>query len=607
MARTTPVAIVGLGSRGLSVLERIVTHAKRAGPAAGGFRVHLIDPTGAGAGVHGTGQPDYLLLNTTCAQVSMFPDEHTVGDERDEPGPNLYDWATARGLRIAGDGFTVGPSGRAIRPHDFLPRRVLGEYLGWFLGELRRRAPSHVDLVFHRAEAVDVTGDLRVVLSDGSAVDVDFVYLTTGYTPNGPADPALPGHERFLPGPYPLPDRLDPVAPGESVAVAGFGLSAIDVVSAATIGRGGRFTGGAYEPSGREPVIYLYSRSGVPCRARPLVVEFGPPYRPLVFTPEAIDGLRADRGGPLDFDRDVLPLVHTEMHIAFRRCQARLAGGDAAVADLERAFVTDGVPTVLARAGNPFDPSGNFLGTGGLLLDDSGAYAKWFAEVLRRDLDEGLLGFAGSPVKAGLDIVRALRDTFRYVVDFGGLTDESLDEFNRTTVPLMNRAVVGPQYERHAELLALMAAGVVHVPFGPAPRVEWSVDSGKWTVSSTQLAVPYAAEVDWLLNGHMPGPSVAASASPLVTALYRAGRLRPHRPESLVVHGVDVDRDLHPFDAQGLPERRIWVLGPLIEGATFYTNLVPSPGAFSRPFHDAHRIVVAMREAVDASAPVVVR
>jgi hypothetical protein len=38
----------------------------------------------------------------------------------------------------------------------------------------------------------------------------------------------------------------------------------------------------------------------------------------------------------------------------------------------------------------------------------------------------------------------------------------------------------------------------------------------------------------------------------------------------------------------------MWVIGPLCEGATFYTNLVPSPGVYSRPIADAHRCAAAL-------------
>jgi uncharacterized NAD(P)/FAD-binding protein YdhS len=613
------VAIVGLGSRGLSVLERIVTLAKRAGPSAGEVLVELVDPSCAGAGVHDTAQPDYLLLNTTCGQVSMFPDACTVGDEVDQPGPSLHEWVTERGLRLADDGFTVGPTGRPIRPTDFLPRRVLGGYLGWFLDQVRLRAPGHVRLRPHRAAAVDIStepdGGLVVALSDGATLPVDYAFLTTGYTPNDGARPGSAAATRTVPEPYPLPERVADVAPGQSVAIGGFGLSAMDLMSAFTVGRGGRFVADGprqrYLPSGLEPTLLFYSRSGVPCRARPLVVEFGPRYRPLVFTAAGIDALRAVRGGPLDFDRDVLPLVLTEMRIAYRRCEARCAGADAEHA-LERELAgADGGAAVLdlvdvldrldARLGR-FDPAAAFDGSAGMLLDDSAAYQRWLAGVLRSDLADGLLGFTRSPVKAALDILRDLRDLLRYAVDFGGLTDSSLDAFIGRTVPAVNRAVVGPQYERHTELLALMAAGIASVPFGPAPTVSWTERAGRWTVASSRLAEPYAREVDWLVSAHVDLPGVESSGSPLLRALHAKGWIRPHRPGSRYVRGIDVDRDQHPVTVRGEAEPRLWVLGPLCEGATYYNNLVPSPNVYSRPIFDAHRCVAAMFAAVRAGA-----
>jgi len=603
MTRETSVAVVGLGSRGLGVLERIVTLAKLAGPGAGRVRVEVVDPTCAGSGVHETGQPDYLLLNTTAGQVSMFPDACTVGDEVDEPGPNLWEWVTARGLRMAEDGFTIGRVGREIRPTDFLPRRVLGEYLSWFLQQVLSRAPEHVSVALHRASAVDLTsepdGTLTVDLSDGGRMNVQHAFLTTGYTSN---DTAAAGHPRLIPAPYPLPSRAEGVAPGQSVAVGGFGLSAMDLMSCLTVGRGGRFVGYGgeleYRPSGDEPTLLFYSRSGVPCRARPLVVEFGPKCRPLVFTPAVIDDLRRERGGPLDFDADVLPLVLAEMRIAYRRCQARRAGDldelESRLAEAAGLAELTALLDELDRRHGPFDARATFDGTTDMLLDDSAAYQKWLADVVGQDLAEGVLGFTGSPLKAGLDIMRELRDTFRYVVDFGGLTTESLEAFNRRTVPAVNRAVVGPQFERHSELLALMAAGIAHVPFGPAPTVTWNEAAGRWTIASTQLAIPHSREVDWLVSAHVEPPAVASSASPLLRAMHAKGWIRRHLPSSRYVLGIDVDSDMHPLDGDGRPDPRLWALGPLCEGATFYNNLVPSPNTWSRPVHDAHRCVTAM-------------
>lgn len=626
MARTLSTAIIGLGSRGLSVFERIVTLAKKAGPWLGEVEVHIIDPRCDGAGVHDTGQPDYLLLNTTCSQVSMFPDSHTVGTDVDGPGPSLYQWVIERGLRVGADGFTVGSSGRPIRPTDFLPRRVLGEYLGWFLAQVLARAPGNVRVTMHRADAIDISsepdGSLSITLSDGGRVPTGYAFLTTGYTPNAAALlGAPPATSRVIAEPYPLPERLACVAAGQSVAIGGFGLSAMDMMSCLTVGRGGRFintgrpvdagpladTGPladaprlTYLPSGSEPTILLYSRSGVPCRARPLVTEFAARYEPLVLTRTAVDSLRTARGGRLDFDADVLPLLYTEMRIAYRRCEARCAGGEAERKLLHEFAIAEAEPGIDAvldemddRLGR-FDAPATLDGAAGMARSDHTAYQTWLADTLRRDLTEGVLGFAGSPVKAALDILRDMRDSIRYIVDFGGLTDHSLEAFNSTTIPLMNRAVVGPQYERHAELLALIDAGVARIPFGPAPTVTWAPEANRWRVTSTRLDVPYEEDVDWLAAAHVRMPGVESSASPLIGALHGKGWITPYRPGSGQVTGIDVDRDQHPVGIDGHSARLLWVLGPLCEGATFYNNLVPSPNAHSRPVFDAHRCVVAM-------------
>jgi hypothetical protein len=354
--------------------------------------------------------------------------------------------------------------------------------------------------------------------------------------------------------------------------------------------------------------MLFYSRSGTPCRARPLVTEFGPKYRPLVLTHVAIDEMRVARGGPLDFQVDVMPLVFAEMRVAYRRCEARLAGGDAE-ADLLRRLRSASDPTALGalldeldvRHGT-FDAEGIFDGTHGMSLTDADGYEKWMLEVIEADLREGVQGFAGSPLKAGLDILRDLRDTMRYIVDFGGLTKASLEDFNGRIVPLINRAVVGPQFERHSELAALIRSGLAHVRLGPAPRIAYDAGAQRWALESTLLAAPFRAEADWLCAGHVGLPAVTSSASPLVCSLFGSGRLRPYMPGSRCVKGADVDADQHPRDRDGRPDRRIWVLGPLCEGATFYTNLVPSPQVYSRPVYDAHRCVAAMFASLSETA-----
>lgn len=596
MTETGSVAIIGLGPRGLNVLERVLALAEQAGKR---LRIELIDPVGDGAGMHAMDQPDYLLLNTICSQVSMFPDRCSVGDTVRLTGPSLYEWAQDRELRIAEDGYSVGAHGRRIKPWDFLPRRLFGEYLGWFMKLLLDRLPVGVEVRLHRSEATrlaEVGEQLRIELSSGEEISVGHVFLALGYPDNATVEHPS---GRLIGRPYPMPERLSRIAMGHTVAISGFGLTAMDALSCLTVGRGGRYerrSGGLrYLPSGAEPRLLFYSRSGRPCRARPRVLRYGPGYRPLLFTPAGIDRLRAEHGGTLDFDRHVWPLVLGELRIAFRRAEAR-AFGETADKQLEQRLteatyagrLEQLLDSLDAERGR-FNPEHLLDGSQPMSLADSAGYQAWLATELATDLAEGELGLQGSVIKQTLDILRELRDTFRYAVDFGGLTPKSNRRFFQHTTSVLNRAVVGPQFERHEEFLALLHLGVAEVPFGPDPVVSWDRGTESWSLESQRLARPHVDRADWLLAGRTDLPAVGSSASPLVAALFRQGGIRPNPAADPQLAGIEVDQNQHPISATGESDRRIWVLGPLCEGSTFYNNLVPSPGCYSRPIVDAHR------------------
>ena len=77
-----------------------------------------------------------------------------------------------------------------------------------------------------------------------------------------------------------------------TVAVSGMGLVAVDVVTALTIGRGGEFVengdGLRYRPSGREPRLQLFCRSGLPFTAKSVTgVDRTDVYKPVICTPQA--------------------------------------------------------------------------------------------------------------------------------------------------------------------------------------------------------------------------------------------------------------------------------------------------------------------------------
>ena len=86
------------------------------------------------------------------------------------------------------------------------------------------------------------------------------------------------------------------MAPGSPVAVAGMGLVGFDMFTALTSVGAGRYEDVGdrknYVPSGREPVIYLYSRSGIPyCAKSAHGIDSYGDYQPVVCTPEGIKAL----------------------------------------------------------------------------------------------------------------------------------------------------------------------------------------------------------------------------------------------------------------------------------------------------------------------------
>jgi len=178
----TEFAIVGLGPWGLCVLERTVSRARR---ISNSVRVHVVEPGQLGGGVYSKEQPDYLVLNNPCGQLSLYA---SADDEKPPYAVGLYEWAIATGYRWLGWRCAIGQGGTEILPTDYLPRRLMGEYLAWFYATLIEDAPPNLEIVRHAAAAVDISPEIggreTVTLSNGTRVSVEHVVLTSGHTWN---------------------------------------------------------------------------------------------------------------------------------------------------------------------------------------------------------------------------------------------------------------------------------------------------------------------------------------------------------------------------------------------------------------------------------------
>ena len=128
-------AIIGLGSWGLCVLERTVSRARM---TTATVRVHVIQPGPPGGGVYSLDQPDYLVLNNACGQLSLYASPDGVTEPLSAALEQLVGLILRRllgggvGLGVVAD---VGErDARAGVAEDATERECVGVVLGTLVG-----------------------------------------------------------------------------------------------------------------------------------------------------------------------------------------------------------------------------------------------------------------------------------------------------------------------------------------------------------------------------------------------------------------------------------------------------------------------------------------
>src|SRR5262245_17252556 len=144
------VAVVGVGPRGLSVLERLCAN-ERAGSPHSEVVVHVVDPAAPGAGaVWRTDQSRHLLMNTVASQITLYTDESSRIDGPVEPGPSLWEWAASL---TSADDETLAEAA-TLGPNSYPTRAFYGTYLHECFRRIVANAPAQVSVRVHRSHAV---------------------------------------------------------------------------------------------------------------------------------------------------------------------------------------------------------------------------------------------------------------------------------------------------------------------------------------------------------------------------------------------------------------------------------------------------------------------
>ena len=621
--REVAVCIVGVGPRGLSLVERLCANAADCGVRSV-VRVHVVDPYPPGAGRvwRPTQAPD-LLMNTVTSQVTVFTDASVRMQGPVVPGPSLYEWSRrllespppGTDERLLAEAWTLGP--------DSYPTRAFyGHYLEWAFRWVVQNAPAEIAVTVHSARAVALEtgpdGRQSVTLDDGVRLDgLAAVVLTQGHVSvePSPAEERLATFARahrlvYRPPANPAEVDLAEIRPGEAVGLRGLGLNFFDYMALLTAGRGGRFTGppGAltYQPSGQEPVLYAGSRRGVPYHARG-ENEKGPHGRhvPMLLTPSTVAALsqRAVLEGGLQFTRDLWPLIAREVETVYYTTLLRAAGRDRTASWLGDRYLDcpagEAMAALLDRAGIPAEQRWDWdrLTTpyAGRRFTGPADFRDWLLDYLLADARHARAGNVRGPLKAALDVLRDLRNEVRLLVEHGGLAARShQQELDRWYTPLNAFLSIGPPVRRVDEMIALIEAGVLHV-LGPGTRL--TTESGRPGFVLSASAVPDSAVlVRTLIEARLPETNLHRTADPLLRRLFAEGRCAAYRvgapgADGYQTGGLAVSRrPNHLLDAAGRPHPRVFAFGVPTESVHWVTAAGARPGVDSVSLADADAI-----------------
>ena len=158
---------------------------------------------------------------------------------------------------------------------------------------------------------------------------------------------------------------------------------------------------------------------------------------------------------------------------------------------------------------------------------------------------EAMLEGSAGPIKAAYETLRAWHDAYGHRVSRSSL--DSFLDFQGSMANRVKAAVTGPPVTRLRELLALMDAGLVRIPFGPSPIVEPDAEGG-FSIRSTRLDQPFVLKVDHLVRGHLSEPTIERTQSTLLRHLVERGRIQPGRYGAVPVGSIDLTTDCHPID-----------------------------------------------------------
>lgn len=566
------VAIIGVGPRGISVLERIAAALNTISRPQQGLTIHLVEDSQMGAGnVWRTDQTRTLCMNTLAGAVTIFTEPGSTVTAPVVEGPLQFDWIRL----LRGDEDLSGIPEKAIElfrtyppaasvAEDFKqeladtviqsnPSRALyGAYLRWAFDVALQLLPQWVKVEQHNTRAIGIRedGDRDVITLDNSEmISADSTVLAVGWqTPAFNAEEqsilaALEEHPDLAwvkPG-NPVEQDASLIPAGEQVLVRGLGMGFFDIMALTTIDRGGIFhedpstrSGLRYEASGEEPHFVISSGRGYPYLPKSDYKSL-PPGAKLARLKAVIAAINAQNRGvaSINYDAEVWPAVARDAYEAYYETLNSISPEsirtnlDKIVEIIDEVDV-DKLPKALAaHTDDVFNLHDWEFPLAGINESVEALTAR-IADGMARDIRHAVAAW-DSPLKSALWSISASRKPSSILGAEGRLTFESRRNRFAAVMAIGQMVGSGPPLFRTRELLALVDAGFAHFA-GARPRL--SVNDGKWQITSpTTGDTPLQARV--LVDAWMHNPDVRRNADPLALSLEDADRVRPFNDYSI--------------------------------------------------------------------------
>ncbi|MGL5688049.1 MAG: FAD/NAD(P)-binding protein, partial [Weissella cibaria] len=184
------IVLVGAGPRNLSLVERLMAHAKSTTEPVD---ITLYDPFPIGGRVWNPDQDPTFLMNTVTQQLTLFTDPSVPNHASTALyGPNFYEWSVTFGKEYVkmhdfkNEAYFLDELTR-INPNRFTSRALFGVYGQWFFEHLGAHVPANVTLSYERRSVTDVVkqdNQYTVTIDGTDTIIADQVVMALGHVDN---------------------------------------------------------------------------------------------------------------------------------------------------------------------------------------------------------------------------------------------------------------------------------------------------------------------------------------------------------------------------------------------------------------------------------------